>query len=101
VGAVNTAKFNENQSYLSPRNTQKTQKKYDSESVIKDFRGISRISRATTKSERLVSSSSLERFAPVLSPEETKKSLHSSSFLYYHPFYRKNNFLSSLHLKET
>lgn len=28
----------ENQSYLSPRNTQKTQKKYDSESVIKDFR---------------------------------------------------------------
>jgi len=23
---------------------------------------------------------------PVLSPEKTKKSLHSSSFLYYHPF---------------
>ena len=42
----------ENQSYLSPRNTQKIQIKYDSESVIKDFRGLSRISRATTKSER-------------------------------------------------
>jgi len=52
VGAVNTAKVNEIQSYLSPRKTQKTQKRYDSESVIKDFRGLSRISRATTKPER-------------------------------------------------
>jgi len=40
----------------------------------------------------------LERFAPVLSPEKTKKSLHSSSFLYYHPFLREGNFLSSLQL---
>ncbi len=34
----------------------------------------------------IFSNSSLERFDPVLSHEKTKMSLHSSSFLYYHPF---------------
>ena len=53
LGVVNTAKFNENQSCLAHETHEKTQKKYDSESVIKDFRGLSYISRATTKAVRL------------------------------------------------